>query len=412
MFDIDRWREIWASIASNKLRTILSGFTISLALFVFIVLFGMGNGLQNGFEKEFFQAGAMNMYVYGTQTSESYAGYQKGRQVKLKNNDFNYIVEKYSDKIQYISGEYDQMSTVKYGGESGAYSIKGINKEFFGMINIDLDKGRYLSDDDLKEQKKTAVVGRMVIQDLVGNGNDNLLGQYVNIGSGMYEIVGVFSSKTNDDREERMIYVPITTLQTIYGTDELPSITIAPKDGSSTKELSEFSEELKSDLKARHKVSPTDQAGIRIWDSAEQMSNTNAFFFVLSIIVFVIGGGSLIAGIVSIGNIMVFSVKERTKEIGIRKALGATPYHIITLIMQEAIMITLLFGLLGILSATFLVENVNERLSDYFIYNPGVSTASLVMACLILFLAGFLAGFLPARYAARIKPIDALRDEG
>ncbi|HUH36065.1 MAG TPA: ABC transporter permease [Moheibacter sp.] len=409
MFDIDRWREIWTSIASNKLRTILSGFTISLALFVFIILFGMGNGLQNGFQKEFFQAGAMNMYIFGTQTSETYAGYQKGRQIKLKNNDFDYLLKHHSDNIQYISGEYDQQLLVKYGGESGNYSLKGVNQSFFNMLNIELDKGRYLNDEDLKSQKKTAVVGRMVLKDLVEG--KEMLGQYINIGTGMYEIVGVFSSKTNDDREERMIYVPISTLQTIYGTDELPSITIAPKEGLSTQALADFSAAIKTDLKARHKVSPTDQAGIRVWDAAEQMSNTNAFFFVLTIIVFVIGGGSLIAGIVSIGNIMVFSVKERTKEIGIRKALGATPFHIITLIMQEAIMITLIFGVLGIVLATLLVENINESLVDYFIYNPGVSTGSLVMACLILFFAGFFAGFLPARYAAKIKPIDALRDE-
>lgn len=408
MFDIDRWKEIWASISSNKLRTLLSGFTISLALFVFIVLFGMGNGLQNGFEKEFFQAGALNMYVSGTRTSETYAGYQKGRQINLKNSDLDYVVENYTDKYDYVSGEFNQMMTVKLGGESGSYSLKGVNKDYFHLINVELDKGRFLTDDDLKSQRKTAVIGRMVIKDLIGN--KNVLGQYINIGTGMYEIVGVFSSKTNDDREERMIYVPITTLQTIYGTDEVHSIIIAPEDGSS-RALKEFSDELKSDLKSRHNVSPSDPAGIRIWDAAEQMSNTNAFFFVLSIIVFVIGGGSLIAGIVSIGNIMVFSVKERTKEIGIRKALGATPFHIISLIMQEAIVITLLFGVIGIVSATLLVENINESLVDYFIYNPGVSTASLVLACVVLFVAGFLAGFIPARFAAKIKPIDALRDE-
>lgn len=409
MFDLDRWREIAASIASNKLRTLLSGLTISLALFVFIVLFGLGNGLQNGFQKEFYQAGALNMYIFGTQTSESFAGYQKGRQIKLKNEDLTYLMENYSDKIKYISGEYNQNLLVKYGGESGNYSLKGINQDYFGMLNIELDKGRYLNEEDLKQQKKTAVIGRMVVSDMMKN--SDVIGQYVTIGSGMYEIVGVYSSKTNDDREERMIYVPITTLQTIYGTDELPSITVAPKDGLSTTELAELAKAVRSDLKSRHKVSPTDPAGIRVWDSSDQMSSTNAFFFVLGIIVFVIGGGSLVAGIVSIGNIMVFSVKERTKEIGIRKALGATPINIITLIMQEAIVITLLFGVLGILLATLLVENIHQGLEAYFIYEPGVSKGSLIMACIILFVAGFLAGFLPARYAAKIKPIDALRDE-
>lgn len=409
MFDIDRWREIWASIGSNKLRTILSGLTISLALFVFIVLFGMGNGLQNGFQKEFFQAGAMNMYIFGTRTSESYAGYQKGRQIELKNDDLNYILDNYGDKIKYISGEFDQSLLVKYGGESSSYTVTGVNQNYVEMINISLNKGRFLSEVDMKGQKKSAIVGRMVIEDLAKN--HEMLGQYISIGSGMYEIVGIFSSNTNDDREERKIYVPITTLQTIYGSDKVPSITVTPVDGISTSAMKELSDNLKNDLKSRHKVSPTDQSGVRVWDSSEQMSDTNAFFFILTIIVFVIGGGSLIAGIVSIGNIMVFSVKERTKEIGIRKALGATPMKIISLIMQEAILITLIFGVIGIIVATFLVENIRDSLSDYFIYDPGVSRSSLIMACIILFIAGFLAGFLPARYAAKIKPIDALRDE-
>lgn len=409
MFDIDRWREIWSSVSSNKLRTFLSGLTISLALFVFIVLFGMGNGLQNGFQKEFFQAGAMNMYIFGTQTSESYAGYQKGRQITLENRDLDYIFENYSDKIKYITGEYDQSLNVKFAGQAGSYSVKGTNQDYIEMINIKLDDGRFLKEEDLTKRNKSVVIGRMVVKDLMKGHNP--IGQYINIGSGMYEIVGVFSSNTNDDREERMIYVPITTLQTIYGTDDLPSITVAPKDGLSTTELKEFAEEVSADLKSRHDVSPTDESGIRIWDSSEQMSDTNAFFFVLTIIVFVIGGGSLIAGIVSIGNIMVFSVKERTKEIGIRKALGATPANIIALVMQESIVITLLFGIIGILLATLLVENINESLVDYFIYNPGVSTGSLITACIILFLAGFFAGFIPARYAAKIKPIDALRDD-
>src|SRR5690606_17055932 len=254
-----------------------------------------------------------------------------------------------------------------------------------------------------------AVVGSLLVKDLL-KGKDPV-GQYINVGTGMYEIIGVFKVNSNDDSGNRMIYVPVTTLQTIYGSDDLPSITITPKDGLPVSEIGEFSNEMLEKLKIRHDISPTDQSRIRIWDASQEMSDTNAFFFVLTLIVFVIGGGSLIAGIVSIGNIMVFSVKERTKEIGIRKALGATPRNIIMLIMQEAIIITLVFGLLGIILATLLIENINKGLESYFIYNPGVSTNSLILACVILFIAGFLAGFIPARYAAKIKPIDALRDE-
>jgi len=409
MFDLDRWREIWASIASNKLRTILSGFTISLALFVFIVLFGMGNGLQNGFQQEFFRANAMNIYVFGTQTSETYAGYQKGRTITLENADLDFIIENYSDKIKYISGEFSNNLLVKYGGESGNYPVTGVNQDYIKMLDVTLEEGRFLKKEDLSKQNKVAVVGSLLVKDLL-KGKDPV-GQYINVGTGMYEIIGVFKVNSNDDSGNRMIYVPVTTLQTIYGSDDLPSITITPKDGLPVSEIGEFSNEMLEKLKIRHDISPTDQSGIRIWDASQEMSDTNAFFFVLTLIVFVIGGGSLIAGIVSIGNIMVFSVKERTKEIGIRKALGATPRNIIMLIMQEAIIITLVFGLLGIILATLLIENINKGLESYFIYNPGVSTNSLILACVILFIAGFLAGFIPARYAAKIKPIDALRDE-
>ena len=409
MFDLDRWREIWASIASNKLRTILSGFTISLALFVFIVLFGMGNGLQNGFQQEFFRANAMNIYVFGTQTSETYGGYQKGRTITLENADLDFIIENYSDKIKYISGEFSNNLLVKFGGESGNYPVTGVNQDYIKMLDVTLKEGRFLKKEDLSQQNKVAVVGSLLVKDLLKEKDP--IGQYITVGTGMYEIIGVFKGNSNDDSGERMVYVPVTTLQTIYGSDDLPSITITPKDNLPLSEIGEFSNEMLEKLKIRHDISPTDQSGIRIWDASQEMDDTNAFFFVLTLIVFVIGGGSLIAGIVSIGNIMVFSVKERTKEIGIRKALGATPGNIIMLIMQEAITITLVFGFLGILLATLLIENINEGLESYFIYNPGVSTSSLILACVILFIAGFLAGFIPARFAAKIKPIDALRDE-
>lgn len=409
MFDIDRWREIYASVSSNKLRTILSGLTISLALFVFIVLFGMGNGLQNGFQKEFFKAGAMNIYIFGTKTSEPFGGYQKGRQIVLENEDLNYIYDNYKENIQHISGEFDQSMLIKFAGESGNYFVKGTNADYFKMIDVELVEGRYFNEEDLSKQNKSIVVGTMVVKDMLKG--QEPIGQFINMGTGMYEIVGVFRNKAGNDSENRMIYAPITTLQTIYGTQDLPTISITPKEGLSNEKIAELSENLVSDLKSRHSVSQTDQSGIRSWDSTQQMGSTNDFFFMLTVIVIVIGGGSLIAGIVSIGNIMVFSVKERTKEIGIRKALGATPMSIITLIMQEAITITLIFGAGGILLATLLVENIGESLTHYFIYNPGVSTNSLIFACLVLFVAGFLAGFIPARYAAKIKPIDALRDE-
>lgn len=409
MFDVDRWREIWSSISSNKLRTSLSGLTIALALFVFITLFGLGNGLQNGFQKQFFNANSLNITISGGTTSESFNGFKKGRQITLKDKDINFLQNSFPDQIKYVVATIAKTDTIRNANNSGSYSVTGVYPEYEHMINEKISYGRFINKKDMDNQSKSIVVGRLVAQDFFPG--QVAIGQNLQIGKGVYTIVGIFESADGGDNAERSIYTPYTTFKTIYATDEVSSIIITPKEELKLGDIKKLANTIDYNFKVRYNISPEDYSGVRVRNAAESMEETDQFFFILTLMVFIIGGGSLIAGIVSIGNIMVFSVKERTKEIGIRKALGATPVSVLSLIMQEAILITLVFGAIGILLATLVVENIGDSLEEYFIFDPGVDSKSLILATVILFVAGSVSGMIPALRAAKIKPIEALRDE-
>lgn len=406
MFDIDRWSEIFASIKSNKLRTFLSGFTIALALFVFITLFGLSNGLQKGFEREFFSSGVKNVSVFTDITTLPYRGKQKGRKVDLKWSDYEYVKNKYQDRILTIVPTISKNITARYGSEYGSYVLSGVTSAQQVLKKNRVISGRYITEEDGEQLKKTVVIGRLVEKDLFKH--ESAMGKNIQLGNTLYDVVGVFEDDDGDD-EERKIYVPIKTLQVIYGTDAIDFIDYLPKDGMSLDDIKKLSLEVETDLKIMHQVSPMDERGLRVLDAIEGLRKTEMFFYIFAVVVFVIGGGSLIAGVVSISNMMAYSVRERTREIGVRKALGATPKSIIALVLQETLTITFIFGFIGVLSGVLLTNSLDDALVDYLIYDPSVERRVIIMAVVILFLAGLIAGFLPARRAAHIKPIEALR---
>lgn len=408
MFDLDRWSEIWNSISSNKLRTFLSGFTIALALFVFITLSGLGQGLQNGFQSEFFDANSLNISLSGGRTTISHKGFQKGREIQFENNDYDFIKTSFPSFIKYIKSSYSKGMIVRYGKESGSYSITGTQPVYAKMTEDKIIQGRNLENKDLDNLAKVIVIGQLVVSDLFKN--QNPIGEYLQIDGSMYQVIGVYSSTDGDDAE-RILYVPLTTLQVIYGTNDIDNVEITPKSNIDIDQISVLANTMSSSLKTKHQVAAKDQRGIRLRNGADEMSSTNSFLLVITIIVLFIGFGSLVAGVVSIANIMVFTVKERTKEIGIRKALGATPRNIVGLILQEAMTITIISGYIGIAIATLLVNNIEDSLKDYFIQSPHIESYVLIIASIILLIAGLLAGWIPARRASQIKPIVALRDD-
>lgn len=409
MFEIDLWREIFQNLSKNKLRTMLSGFTISFAILLFTLLFGIGNGLKHSFEKSFVDDAQNSIFIRTGTTSKPYKGMQTGRRVQLKNSDFNLIKDDYGKDIEYITSRIYKNTQISYRNEQSSYSLRAVHPDHQFIEKTIIDKGRYINILDLNKKSKVLVIGRLVEQDLFGN--KDALGKYLNVNGLSYKVIGVFSDEGGDN-EERLIYMPITTAQQIYGNnDYIDQINLTFNPNLSINKAISFGNTLSKVLKEKLIIDPRDQSGLRVDNMAEATKNVRAFMFVLNFIILFIGAGTLIAGIIGISNIMVYIVNERTKELGIRKALGASPNSIIGMILQESVFITALSGYFGLLLGTGILKLLGSSLEKYFIINPSVDTGVVIGATIVLILSGIMAGYIPAKRAARIKPIIALRDE-
>ncbi len=409
MFDIDRWQEIFSSIRSNVLRTVLSGFTVALGLFIFIVLFGIGNGLQNAFQEGFTRDAQNLITIFTGRTTIAYGGLQADRNVSLNNSDYTAIINSDPKKVQYATPRYSTNLTVKYGKESGTYQISGANQDEVFIENRKLLNGRFITPRDIANNHYVAVIGRMVQRDLIKNGNP--VGKELEINGSIFKVIGVFADD-GGDWDERMISIPISTLQQMKkGSDTISTVFIAYDEKMQPAQAIDYGKKLEKEIKARKKVSPDDQNAVRIRNNAEDLKDSFTFLLVITIIVGFIGMGTLLAGIIGISNIMVYIVKERTQEIGVRKAIGAKPNSIVSLIMQESIVITVISGFIGVGFGVLTLHLIGDSLEEYFIKQPSVGGGLIFMAFISLVVSGLIAGFVPAYRASKIKPIEALRAE-
>ncbi len=407
MFDLDRWREIFQSINKNKLRSVLSGFTIAFAILLFTLLFGIVSGLRNTFADAFVDDAANTIFVRVWKTSKPYRGLQSGRRIQLKNKDYNYVDDKYDSNIQYLTARIYKNFNVAYKNNQDNYNFRAVHPDHQFLEKTNMDEGRYINKIDVEEASKVIVIGRLVKSDLFGE--KPALGKRVNVSGISYKVIGIFSDDGGDN-EERQCYIPVTTAQRLYGNnDYINQINIGYNPNLSLDAAVAFGNKLERDLKDKLDIHPDDQNALFVRNMAEANKNVNTFMFVLYLIVIVIGSGTLIAGIIGISNIMIFVIKERTKEFGIRKALGAKPSSIIGMVVQESILITTLAGYLGLSLGTFILDQIGDGLEEYFIKDPSVDTGIVVGATITLIIAGLIAGYLPAKKAARIKPIVALR---
>ncbi|MFY0628171.1 MAG: ABC transporter permease [Reichenbachiella sp.] len=409
MFSRDRWQEIFQTISKNKLRTFLSGFTVALGIFIFVILFGLGNGLKNTFE-EFFMDDATNIfYLYPGRTTKPFGGFKSNRQIEFKNDDLEEIQKMFSMYIEYMTPRIYRNHLVKYGKESNSYSNRGVGPAHQFAEKTLLMKGRYINENDIRDKTKHAVIGRLVEKDLFGNINS--LGKYIDIGGSMFKVIGVYQDDGGDD-EERRIYIPYTTRQLIEkNSDKINHILVAFKPEIGYQGALVFENQLRKFIKEKHSISQDDQGGIYIRNVATDFNRNNMTAVVLQIIVTFVAMGTLLAGIIGISNIMVFVVKERTKELGIRKALGATPKSITGMILQESIFITTIAGYIGLFGGILLLNSIGLKLEEFFIKNPYLDLGTGIVATFTLIMFGAAAGYIPAKRAARIKPIVALRDE-
>ncbi len=409
MFSRDTWKEIFETIQKNKLRTFLSGFTVALGILIFVALFGLGNGLINTFD-EFFKDDATNtFYLFPGRTTIPYKGYKSARQIEFDNSDIEDIKKNFAMFLEYATPRIDRSALVQYKEESNNYTTRGVGPAHQFAEKTIIMKGRYLNERDISERSKNAVIGRLVEQDLFGTKNS--IGEYIDVAGSTFKVVGVFQDDAGDDEERRM-YIPYTTRQLIEkNTDKIDQIVLAFKPEIGYAGAMAFEKSLDRFMRSKKYISPEDQNGIYIRNVADQLKQNQQFAQVLQMIVSVIAFGTIIAGIIGISNIMVFTVKERTKELGIRKALGATPKSVISTILLESVFITTVSGILGMLIGVAILSSLGDKLEDFFITDPYINLGVAVFATLILIIFGAIAGYVPARRAANIKPIVALRDE-
>ena len=410
MLNKDTWIEIFDTIRKNKLRTFLSSFTIALGIFIFVILFGFGNGLENTFEKFFNDDSINTIFVFPGVTDKPFKGYESGRKIEFDNSDLQDITSYFDYYIENITPRIYTNSIVKYKENANNYSILAVSPAHRLNEMTIMMKGRYLNENDIQNNRYYAVIGRLVEQDLFKK--EPAIGKYIHAGGRTWKIIGVFQDD-GGDREERRIYIPYTSLQRLQkNNNKIDEIIISYKPEIGYTGAIDFEKKLKKFMKNKKDIDPRDRGGIYIRNIADNLKDNQKFASVLQLIISFIGIGTLIAGIIGISNIMVFVVKERTKEIGIRKAIGASPKSIIFIILQEAIFITTFSGYCGLIMGIATLNIIGDTLEkDYFITNPYVDLSTAIAATIILILFGALAGYIPARKAAKIKPIIALRDD-
>ena len=410
MFNLERWKEIFQSIKKNKLRTALSGMTVSLGILIFIILFGLGEGLKNSYSDLFLNEANNVIFIYPGKTTKPYGGFKTNRIIELKNNDVIAVAKEFSDRIEYVNPKLFVSEPIKYKLDSYQFEINAVAPSNQFIEKHVLMQGRYINEKDVDEKNKVTTIGRLVARDIFKD--ENPIGKFINIGSRAFKVVGVFQDISGDTEENKLIIPYSTRQQILKGTDVIGNLAITFDqniDGSGAVKLSN---DIKSLLKKRKSIDPSDPSGIRVRNVADEIDRSLQFANALQIIVTFVGIGTLIAGIIGISNIMVFIVKERTKELGIRKALGAQPNEIIKMILSESIFITTLSGFFGMILGIIILNSLDSgALQDYFITRAGVDFGIAFFATVILIVFGVIAGYIPAKRAASIKPIVALRDE-
>ena len=411
MFDLDKWQEIFHTIRKNKLRTFLTGFSVAWGIFMLMILLGSGNGLENGVKSEF-QGDAVNrLWITQGQTTLPYKGMKPGRRIQFTNEDYE-SAKNNVDGIEYISGRFNifQNTTVSYENEYGTYDIVCCHPDYGYVENLEVTNGRFLNDLDINDSRKSTAIGRIVKEALFKD--EPAVGKYIKVSGVPFKVVGVFSD-IGGERDERRVYLPVSTAQVVFNNgNRITNFNMTTQEGT-VEESRRMVDQIRKDLSARHNFDPEDLRAVNIFNNVEQYKQFLDLFAAIRLFIWIIGTGTIIAGIVGVSNIMMIVVKERTKEIGVRKALGATPFSIISLILQESVLITAFAGYVGLMLGVGLMELISPIFenSDTFFKNPGVDLKVAISATVLLVVAGAVAGFIPARKAASIKPIEALRDE-
>lgn len=422
MFDLDRWQEIMSALKKNKMRTFLTAFGVFWGIFMLIIMLGAGNGLRNGVTSDFGDFATNSVFMWTRTTTIPYKGLPRGRNFNFKNDDIE-ALRKEIPEIQILSprtqgGDGQDGNNVVKGTKSGTFSIMGDFPEWNEIDPVTITSGRFVNNADIKDKRKVAVIGNKVVEILFQPG-ENPLGQYIQIRGIYFQVVGTFKPLNTGVNfggdKEQSIFIPLTTFQRVYNWGDIIGwFAFTSKDGIPA---SVVEKKASAVLRKRHMVSPEDSEAIGSFNLEKQYNQMTGLFAGINGLIWIVGIGTLLAGVIGISNIMLVIVKERTKEIGIQRAIGASPAKIISQIITESVFLTTFAGYIGLVISVALLELINKMLMSggtgerTMFKNPGIDFNMAIIALAILVISGAIAGWVPARKAVSIKPIDALRYE-
>jgi len=412
MFSFDRWTEVMVTIGRNKLRTALTMISVAWGIFVLVTLLGLGRGLDAGLRKTFARDATNGVWIRTNKTGVAYGGYDVGRQITFENRD--YVRAKDVKGIEHLSAEHyiggrawGGSYITRRGGKANSFELDAVYPDTIYMTGQTVTQGRFLSDADIAQHRKAAVIGKVVAEFLFEG--DPPIGDWIVIAGIPFQVVGVFSDAGGPE-EERRIFLPVSTAQLAFNGGEKLGQLQMTLGNAGPEEAQAIIDQVVGQLAEAHDFDPNDRQAVRVHNNIEQFERFSKLFWMISMFVIVIGLGTLAAGVVGVSNIMMIAVKERTKEIGVRKALGATPASIVFMVLQESVFLTALAGLIGLVGGVGLL-GLMSGLENEFIRNPSINLTTGLAATGFLVLAGAFAGYFPARAAARVNPIHALRDQ-
>ena len=407
MFDKDNWQEIFETIKRNKLRTFLTAFSVAWGIFILVVLLASGTGLRNGAESQFANDAANSIWVNGGTTSLAYQGYKPGREIKLTNDDYKLIRRTVTD-ITTASAVYEGRGSrmLSYKKEHVGYMVRPVMPDHQYLEKINLLSGRFINELDMQEFRKVCCLGKPVCDNLFKG--EEAVGKYIDVEGAEFKVIGVFKDPADSDNDR--IYIPLSTAQKAWnGKDRIHTLWIG-NGNTPVERTSAMADEIRNVIAKKYGFNPQDPSAMNVFDNNVEYQRIMSMLTGINIFVKVIAILTLLAGIVGVSNIMMIVVKERTREIGIRKAIGATPGSIISQILMESIFITSSAGYIGLLLGVLVVEAVKGiGINSDFFKNPDVDFGVAIFATILLVLSGALAGLIPSIRASRIQPVEALR---